>query len=90
MQTTWYKIEVKGVGAIVATGKRTVSAVLWVMGLSGERHYPKYPQGLLLDYLRTVERPLNPQPVNVARVLRGAVATAQERAAETGFLIIFA
>jgi signal transduction histidine kinase len=38
----------------------------------------------LLEYLREVERPLNPQPVNVARVLRDAVATAQERAAETG------
>jgi signal transduction histidine kinase len=42
----------------------------------------------LLDYLRAVERPLNPQPVNVARVLRDAVATAQERAAGTDKTIL--
>jgi hypothetical protein len=45
-QTTWYKIEVMVAGAILATGKRTVSAVLRVMGLSGERNYPKYHQVL--------------------------------------------
>lgn len=40
--TTWYKVEVLVAGAILATGKRTVSAVLRVMGLSGERNYAKY------------------------------------------------
>src|SRR5258707_767639 len=41
-QSTWYKVEVLIVGAILATGKRTVSAVLRVMGLSEERHYAQY------------------------------------------------
>ena len=39
--TTWYKVEVLVTGAILTTGKRTVSAVLRVMGLSSERNYPK-------------------------------------------------
>lgn len=40
--STWYKVEVLMVGAILATGKRTVSAVLRVMGLSQEHHYAVY------------------------------------------------
>jgi DDE superfamily endonuclease len=44
--STWYKVEVLVAGAILATGKRTVSAVLRVMGLSHERNYPKYHQVL--------------------------------------------
>lgn len=44
--STWYKVEVLVTGAILATGKRTVSAVLRVMGLSDERNYPKYHQVL--------------------------------------------
>jgi DDE superfamily endonuclease len=40
--TTWYKVEVLVVGAILATGKRTVSAILRVMGLSQERTYAQY------------------------------------------------
>src|SRR5713226_2493024 len=40
--TTWYKVEVLVTGAILATGKRTVSAVLRVMGLSDDRNYAKY------------------------------------------------
>src|SRR5712692_3693387 len=40
--STWYKAEVLVTGAILATGKRTVSAVLRVMGLSQERHYAQY------------------------------------------------
>ena len=36
--STWYKVEVLVAGAILATGKRTVSAVLRVMGLSQERN----------------------------------------------------
>src|SRR5512140_3413293 len=44
--STWYKVEVLVAGAILATGKRTVSAVLRVMGLSQERNYPKYHQVL--------------------------------------------
>jgi hypothetical protein len=41
-KTTWHKVEFMVVGAIVATGKRTVSAVLRVMGLSQECHYARY------------------------------------------------
>lgn len=41
-QSTWYKAEVLVTGAILATGKRTVSAVLRVMGLSQERNYAMY------------------------------------------------
>jgi hypothetical protein len=41
-KTTWQKVEIMVVGAILATGKRTVSAVLRVMGLSQERHYARY------------------------------------------------
>jgi hypothetical protein len=44
--TTWYKVEVLVTGAILTTGKRTVSAVLRVMGLSQDRNYPKYHQVL--------------------------------------------
>ena len=44
--STWYKIEVLVAGAILATGKRTVSAALRVMGLSQERDYAKYHQVL--------------------------------------------
>src|SRR5579864_3316153 len=44
--STWYKIEVLVAGEILATGKRTVSAVLRVMGLSQDRNYAKYHQVL--------------------------------------------
>src|SRR5579859_6112635 len=40
--STWYKVEVLVAGAILATGQRTVSAVLRVMGLSQERKYAQY------------------------------------------------
>jgi hypothetical protein len=40
--TTWYKVEVLVVGAILATGKRTVSAVLRVMGMQEESNYASY------------------------------------------------
>src|SRR5512139_177818 len=40
--TTWYKVEGLVTGAILATGKRTVSAVLRVMGLSQGRNYAMY------------------------------------------------
>src|ERR1041384_890276 len=45
-ESTWSKIHVLVIGAILATGKRTVSAVLRVMGLSQEQNYPKYHQVL--------------------------------------------
>lgn len=41
-QTTWYKVGIMVAGAILTTGKRTVSAVLRVTGLGQERNYPKY------------------------------------------------
>src|SRR5260221_4327715 len=45
-ESTWAKIEVLVAGALLATGKRTVSAALRVMGLSQERNYAKYHQVL--------------------------------------------
>ena len=45
-ESTWYKAEVLVAGAILATGQRTVSAVLRVMGLSQERKYAQYHQVL--------------------------------------------
>ncbi len=38
----WKHIQVLLVGAILAPGKRTVTAALRVMGLSGERHFQTY------------------------------------------------
>lgn len=40
--STWYKVEVLVVGALLTSGKRTVSAILHTMGLSQEKHYSKY------------------------------------------------
>jgi hypothetical protein len=40
--STWHKVEVLVTGAILATGKRTVSAILRVMGLSQDRNYAMY------------------------------------------------
>jgi hypothetical protein len=45
-QSTRYQVEVRVAGAILATGKRRVSAVLGVMGLSAERRYAQYHQVL--------------------------------------------
>ena len=45
-ESTWAKVHILVIGAILATGKRTVSAILRVMGLSQERNYPKYHQVL--------------------------------------------
>src|SRR5947207_8441849 len=45
-ESTWAKVEVLVVGAILATGRRTVSAVLRVMGMSQERKYAQYHQVL--------------------------------------------
>lgn len=38
----WHSALVLLVGAILSPGKRTVSAVLQVMGLSQERHFQNY------------------------------------------------
>ena len=43
---TWNKAQVLFIGAILATGKRTVTAALRVMGLSNERHFSSYHQVL--------------------------------------------
>src|SRR5215213_6270029 len=45
-ESTWAKVHILVIGAILAPGKRTVSAILRVMGLSQERNYPKYHQVL--------------------------------------------
>ncbi len=38
----WYQAQVLIVGAILATGKRTVTSILGVMGLTQERHFQNY------------------------------------------------
>ena len=45
-ESTWYKIEVLVMGAILATGKRTITSVLAVMGLKDEPKYAQYHQVL--------------------------------------------
>ena len=45
-ESTWGKVHVLVIGAILTSGQRTVSAILRVMGLSQERNYPKYHQVL--------------------------------------------
>lgn len=45
-QPTWIKAQILFIGAILATGKRTVTAALRVMGLSDERHFSNYHQVL--------------------------------------------
>lgn len=43
---TWVKAQILLVGAILATGTRTVTATLRVMGLSDEKHFSNYHQVL--------------------------------------------
>jgi hypothetical protein len=45
-QPTWSKAQVLFIEAILATGKRTVTAILRVMGLSAEHHFSSYHQVL--------------------------------------------
>jgi hypothetical protein len=45
-QPTWVKAQILVIGAILATGKRTVTAALRVMGLKDERHFANYHQVL--------------------------------------------
>lgn len=45
-QQTWIKAQILFIGAILSTGKRTVTAALRVMGLSQERHFSNYHQVL--------------------------------------------
>lgn len=45
-QPTWIKAQILFIGAILATGKRTVTAALRVMGLSDEPHFANYHQVL--------------------------------------------
>jgi hypothetical protein len=45
-QPTWIKVQILFIGAILATGKRTVTAALRVMGLSDEPHFANYHQVL--------------------------------------------
>ncbi|HMB03116.1 MAG TPA: transposase, partial [Isosphaeraceae bacterium] len=46
---TWIKAQLLAVGALLATGDRTVCAVLRVMGLSQERHFTNYHRVLNRD-----------------------------------------
>jgi hypothetical protein len=41
-QRIWQHIQVLVIGAILAPGKRTVTAVFWIMGLSQEKHFQNY------------------------------------------------
>ncbi len=45
-QSTWNKVQVLVVGAILAPGKRTVTAVLRAVGLGDEPGFSKYHQVL--------------------------------------------
>jgi len=45
-QPTWVKAQILFIGAILATGKRTVTAALRVMGLSDDPHFSNYHQVL--------------------------------------------
>jgi hypothetical protein len=45
-EKVWARAQVLVIGAILATGKRTVSAVLRVMGRAGERNYGRYHEVL--------------------------------------------
>src|SRR5215471_17437879 len=38
----WEHVQILVVGALLAPGQRTVTAVLWVIGLSQERHFQDY------------------------------------------------
>ena len=72
-QPTWIKAQILFIGAILATGKRKVTAALRVIGLSDERHFSNYHQVLnravwsprrmseiLLALLMKLLPPLNP------------------------------
>ena len=45
-QSTWIKAQILFIGAILSTGKRTVTTALRVMGLSQEKHFSNYHQAL--------------------------------------------
>ncbi len=45
----WTKAQVLAIGAILATGHRTVCSVLRIMGLSHERHFTNYHRVLNRD-----------------------------------------
>jgi hypothetical protein len=45
----WAKAQLLALGAILATGRRTVCSVLRIMGLSHERHFPNYHRVLNRD-----------------------------------------
>ncbi len=45
-QPTWLKAQILFIGAILATGKRTVTAALRVMGLGDDPHFANYHQVL--------------------------------------------
>jgi hypothetical protein len=48
-ERVWIKAQVLLIGALLAPGKRTVSAALRVMGLSAERHFQNYHRVLNRD-----------------------------------------
>ena len=48
----WTKAQTLAVGALLATGPRTVCALLRIMGLSQERHFTNYHRVLNRDDLR--------------------------------------
>lgn len=68
---TWSKVQIILMGALLATGKRTMTAVLQVMGLSHESDFAKYHHVLN----RAVWSPLCASAV-LLRLLLGALAPA--------------
>jgi len=70
-QATWSKVQIILMGALLATGKRTMTAVLQVMGLSHEGDFAKYHHVLN----RAVWSPLCASAV-LLRLLLGALAPA--------------
>ena len=65
-QTVWAHALVLLVGAILAPGKRTVTATLRIMGLSDEQHF--------INYHRVLSR-ASWSALNLSRILLGLLVT---------------
>jgi hypothetical protein len=46
---TWTKAQALAIGALLATGRRTVASALRIIGLAGERHFTNYHRLLNRD-----------------------------------------
>ena len=61
--SVWYQAQILVVGAILTPGKRTVTAILSVMGLRQSRHFQNYPR--VLNRARGSSRAISPHLVPV-------------------------